>query len=345
MNKKYIKIILLLIVLLLSCQWLLASGPRQGTSAATELLIPMGARNVALAGSDIASVKGSGAIYWNPAGIADIKSGDVSFSYMKYFADMDVTYISGALKLGQLGVLGISIQSLNIGELEVTTINTPEGTGEIINPDYLTAGVSYSNKMTDKISFGITGKIISENIGTMSANAFGMDIGLQYHTEFGLDFGITMKNIGTELQFDGTAIEFNSTIPYSNPNSTSRKTKLDMSSAELPSSMNIGLAYKYRLSEMGQINLFGLYSKNGFEVDRMNFGGEFNFKNLLLIRGGYVVNLYPDDWEWDKEYAFGLSYGFGLNLTMGGSKVLFDYAFRPMENFDANQYFSFSVGF
>jgi hypothetical protein len=49
--------------------------------------------------------------------------------------------------------------------------------------------------------------------------------------------------------------------------------------------------------------------------------------------------------ELDKEYAFGLSYGFGLNLTMGGNKVLFDYAFRPMEHFDANQYFSMSVGF
>ena len=199
--------------------------------------------------------------------------------------------------------------------------------------------------MTDKINFGATGKIISERIGTMSANAFAFDIGLQYHTEFGLDFGITMKNIGSDIKFDGTAIEFNSGIPYSNPNATTRKTKLDMGAAELPSSMNMGLAYKYRLSEMGQINLFGLYSKNGFELDRMNFGGEFNFKNLLFLRGGYVANLYPEDWDWDKEYAFGLSYGFGLNLTMGGSKVLFDYAFRPMENFDANQYFSFSVGF
>jgi hypothetical protein len=161
-----------------------------------------------------------------------------------------------------------------------------EGTGEIINPDYLTAGLSYSNKMTDKISFGVTGKLISESIGTMKANAFAMDIGLQYHTEFGLDFGITMKNIGSEIKFDGTAIEFNSPIPYVNPNGTTRKTKLDMASAELPSSMNMGLAYKYRVTEMSQINVFGLYSKNGFELDRMNLGAELSFKNLLLLRTG-----------------------------------------------------------
>ncbi|MFP4546602.1 MAG: PorV/PorQ family protein [Fidelibacterota bacterium] len=343
MKRNDIKIICLL--LLLFTQVVFASGTRLGTAAAPELLIPMGARNVSLGCADIAKVDGTEAIYWNPAGLAYIKQAEASFSYLDYFADMKVSYITTGVNLGRLGIIGVSIQSLNIGKIEVTTINSPEGTGQEISPDYLTAGLTYSKKMTNKVSFGSNIKIISENIGNMSASAMGFDFGLQYRTNFGLDFGITMKNIGTDMTFDGPEIEFDSNIPFANPNATTRKTKLDMASAELPTSMNMGVAYTRKLSNAASVAVFSQYSKNTLELDKLNLGGEVNINNLLLLRAGYIQNLYPDDWEWDKDGQFDLSYGLGLNMAMAGTKVYFDYAFRPMELFDANQYFSISVGF
>ncbi|MBN2279534.1 MAG: PorV/PorQ family protein [Candidatus Marinimicrobia bacterium] len=344
MNKNILKITSLLILILFS-QVVFASGSRVGTAAAPELLIPMGARNVSLGCSDIANVTGTDAIYWNPAGLSYIKQAEATFSYLKYFADMNVAYIATGIKMGQLGAVGISIQSLNIGKIKVTTIEAPEGTGQEITPDYLTAGLTYSKKLTNKVAFGSNAKIISENIGNMSATAFAIDLGLQYHTEFGLDFGITMKNIGTDMKFDGPEIEFNSDIPFANPNATTRKTKLDMASNELPTSMNMGLAYTRKFSDAVAASCYGQYSKNTLDMDRMNLGGEVNLNNLLFLRAGYIYNIYPEDWEWDKDAQFNFSYGLGLNLMVSGTKVYFDYAFRPMELFDANQYFSISVGF
>jgi len=56
------------------------------------------------------------------------------------------------------------------------------------------------------------------------------------------------------------------------------------------------------------------------------------------------MTLYPEDYEDDFESAqYGMTFGFGLKLNLGGNKVSIDYANRPMEVFDANQYFS--VGF
>jgi len=334
-----------LIVLLIISTQIFASAPKMGTSGATELLIPMGARSVSMAGANIAGVKGAEAIYWNPAGLSNVKTGEAMFSYMSYFADMKVTYLAAGVSAGELGVIGLSVQVLNIGDIAVTTWDSPEGTGEIINPNYLTLGLTYSKRFTDRILFGTSAKVISERVGTMNASAMAFDFGLQYVTPFGIGFGVTLKNLGSKVQFDGTAIEFDSEIPYSGPTATTRKTKLDMAKAELPTSMNMGLSYKYDLNDMAGLTLTGAYSNNAFELDHVKIGAEFGLMNLLFVRAGYVSYMYPDDWEWSKDSQYGLSFGMGLNLNLGGTDFMFDYANRPMALFDANQYFSVSVGF
>lgn len=333
-----------LVLLLISTQ-IFASGPKLGTNGATELLIPMGAVSTSLAGSNIAHVKGSEAIYWNPAGLANLDNGEASFSYMNYFAGMSVTYLAAGMKAGNLGVIGISAQVLDIGDIKVTTWDAPEGTGEVLNPNYLTAGLTYSKRFTDRIFFGTNAKFISERIGTMSASAVALDMGLQYLTPFGLNFGVTLKNFGTKVKFDGDAIEFDSDIPWAGPNATTRKTKLDMSSAELPTSMNIGLSYDYKMNTFGSICVSGVYNNSAFELDHIGLGAEYNLINRFYLRAGYLTYLYPDDWESEKDMEYGLSYGMGLNLKLGGNDFRFDYAARPMSTFDANQYFSISIGF
>ena len=343
MRKKHI--LLAFLVMLLVCTQIFASGPKLGTNGATELLIPMGAVSSSLSGSNIAHVKGTEAIYWNPAGLANMNNGEATFSYMSYFADMKVTYLAAGIRAGSFGVLGISAQVLDIGDLHVTTWDAPEGTGEIINPNYMTVGLTYSKRFTDRILFGTNGKVVSERIGTMSASAVAMDIGLQYLTPFGVNFGVTLKNYGTEIQFDGEAIEFDSDIPWAGPTATTRKTKLDMGSAELPTSMNIGLSYEYKMNTFGSINISGVYNNSAFELDRVALGAEYNLLNKFFLRAGYLSYLYPDDWDSAKDMEYGLSYGMGLNLSMGGNDFSFDYGSRPMDTFESNQYFSISIGF
>ncbi|MCF7886254.1 MAG: PorV/PorQ family protein [Candidatus Marinimicrobia bacterium] len=340
---KDIKSIKILVLLLILLQLSFGNAPKIGMAGAPELLIPMGARNVSMGGADISNIAGPEAIYWNPAGLGKVQNVEATFNYMNYFADMNVSYVATGINAGQVGVIGLSFQALDIGSWEETTIWMPEGTGQSIEPTYMTVGVTYARRFTDRILFGANGKVIREDVGKMSASGIAFDLGLQYVTPFGVSFGVTMKNLGSEIKYDGTPIEFDSDIDYSDPNATTRKTKLDMASHELPASMSLGLGYNYDLGQMGQINVASSYNHT-YYLDKGRFGAEYVFNNMISLRGGYVMNFYPEDWPREEESQFGLSLGAGLNLDVGGTALMIDYAYRPMSDFDANQYFAISLG-
>ncbi len=345
MGKRYLLISAVLTLLLLGTQSLFATGGNKlGTAGAPELLIPMGARNVAMAGANISSITNADAIYWNPAGVAEVTNMDASFTYISYFADMSISYFSLAVDAGDIGAFGVGLQALDIGNIEVTTLDTPEGTGENISPDYLTATVTYSKKFTDRINFGVNTKVISETIGNMSATAFAWDFGLQYKSSSNIDFGITLKNVGTKLKFSGTGIEFDSRIPDSEPGSTTRKTNLDMAEHELPASFNIGFSYHYDINEQQNLTFVGQFENSSFAIDKIIGGLEYSFNNMLYLRGGYSLAMFEDDLPSGlDESQYGLHLGFGVNLDIGGNSVYVNYAYRPMEDFDPNSYFT--VGF
>ena len=344
MMKKYIKVSALVILFIIT-QSLWASAPRVGTYSASELRIPMGARSVALNGANIAFVSGSEAIYWNPAGASRSKSTEAIFSYMDYFADMKISYLAAGINLSRLGTLGFSMQVMDIGDIPVTTINAPEGTGEVLTPNYLTVAATYSKRFTDRIFFGTNFKVITEKIGTMSANGIGLDLGLQYISPWNISFGVSMRNIGPKMQFNGTGIEFDADIPYGPPTGTTRKTRLDMSSSQLPASMSLGVGYLYSPVSAHVLNFCGAYNNNAFAIDNLCGGVEYGFREMFFLRGGYSLALFPSDYP---EYAtdenqFGLTAGAGWHLNLGGTILIIDYAYRAMQLFDANQYFS--IGF
>lgn len=342
MKVKYFIMILIFLTLLIGSQDGLTSDRKLGAAGAVELLIPMGARSIGMGGSNIANVYGTEAMYWNPAGLALLSGLEASFSYMTYFADMNISYFTAGSNVGNLGVIGLSLQTFNIGDIFVTTIENPGGTGEVLRPNFLTLNASFSRHFTDRINFGMNAKMISERIGNMSASAIAFDFGLQYRSPFGVDFGVVMRNIGTHLKYKGTGIEFDSDIPWANPNATTRKTKLDMATHELPASLNMGVAYRYQISEMHGINVSGIYSNNSFCTDQINAGLEYDFKDMFFLRAGYNHALYPETTpNGIAEYQYGLTLGFGLHFSVGGKTIMVDYAYRDMDLFSANQYFSF----
>jgi len=317
-----------------------AGGTKIGTAAAAELQIPMGPRSVGIGGSNIANVSGVEAIYWNPAGLSLVNGGQAKFDYVSYFADMSISYLAAGIKAGNIGTFGVSVQVLNIGEIPVTTNEQPEGTGEVLEPSFLTFNVAYARQMTDRITFGANAKLISEKVGDMSAQAFAFDFGLQYRSEIGIDFGFVMRNLGTRLEYDGTGIEFDSSIPFSNPQATSRKTKLDMAANELPTGLDIGLGYRYAINEQNSLNVTGIYANNNYSLDVLTGGLEYAFNNFVFLRAGYNSALYPDDYPADKEQPYGLCFGAGVEINVGGTDMMLDYAFREMDYFDAQQFFS-----
>ena len=170
--------ILLAFILLLAVDAFASGGKRTGTAGASELLIPVGPRGIAMGESNIIAATGVEALYWNPAGVSSMtNNADVLFSHMSYIADIGVEYGAVAANFEGFGAIAFSIKSLSIGDIPVTTTINPDGAGATFSPSMIVAGLSYSRMLTEAISVGITGNFISERMEDVSASGFAIDFG------------------------------------------------------------------------------------------------------------------------------------------------------------------------
>ena len=104
------------------------SKKRRGTAGAQELLIPTGSRGTAMAGAYVAGISGLEAVEWNMAGLAGMnKSGQALSSYSNWIADIGVNSAAIAYKFGGNNVFGVSLKSLDFGDIPVTTAVLPDG--------------------------------------------------------------------------------------------------------------------------------------------------------------------------------------------------------------------------
>src|SRR5580765_540718 len=89
---RYVAVAVATVCLAAGPAWSGSSG-RLGTSGAEELRLTVGARSVALAGSDLAMSGGVDALGYNPAGIvATEHRTEVMFSNTHYIADTQINY-------------------------------------------------------------------------------------------------------------------------------------------------------------------------------------------------------------------------------------------------------------
>ena len=183
----------------------------------------------------------------------------------------------------------------------------------------------------------------ARGIGRATAVAF--DLGLQYRSNMNIDFGIVLRNIGSSLQYDGTGAEFDSDIPFADPGATTRKTRLEMAKNELPATLDMGLAYRYAISEQHKLNVTGLFSNNSYALDIITTGLEYNYEDFVFLRTGYTAPIYPEDYAGSKEYQYGLTFGAGISLDVGENTLHVDYAYRDMDLFDGNNYFTLGFEF
>jgi len=338
----------LLLVVGLSFQAFAGNPDKKGTAGAMELLIPMGARGTALAGSDIATVKGIDAMYWNPAGLAGMKSNiESSFSYMKWIADVNISYGGMAIKTG-IGTIGFGFQSLGFGEIAETTEEYPNGTGGFYSPQYMTVIASYSRAMTDRTFIGINAKFVSEKIVETSASTVAIDMGVQYISEFGIKIGVVLKNFGSPMKFDGTDLDRQVVLPNTPPNTPTRMLRMQAANSELPSLFEIGLGYDFTPMEKTSVSLSGAFRHNNYSTDQVLAGVEVNYNEILFLRGGYAYGLTTGkDPLGETNYIIGPSFGFGLVQPVGSMKIAFDFTYRTWnaDYFDNNMYFSAKLMF
>ena len=341
------KLAIIFMILAFSAVELFASGHnRAGTSAAPELRIPIGARYLALGGSQISSVEGLESIYWNPAGLDFTKANaNAIFSYRSYIADMNMDFIGVSGRLHGLGSVGLTFRSLNIGSIDVTTMDQPDGTGATFTPTFFIVGLSYSKKLTTRISVGTNLNVISESFDRAKATGISFDMGVQYRELFdvsGLSFGVVIKNLGSSMKYDGNGLFKTANDPDAQRGPTYYK--IDAQSADMPSEFSIGLAYLKKFGNANNASFSFAFQNNNYTYDNYKLGLELSHDNWVFLRAGY---LYSPQATSDAPNIFqNYTLGFGLNLKkVTHVNMTLDYAFIPVKYFKSNNVFSISFGF
>lgn len=310
---------------------------RLGTAGALELLIPMGARGVAMGGSVMAQSSGTEAWFWNPACASSIEGSEVSFSHRQYIADIGLDRVAFAHNAGALGVLGITATVLSSTDELVRTTTQPEGTGETWAASFVIVGASYARALTDRVSLGLNGQYISETIFNESAQGIAFDFGFTYRPTWdNLTLGVVVKNYGPSMKFDGP--DFDRPIEEGDGGAGGRDGRTQSASFELPSFIQFGVAWDAWKRNSQQLRLSGSFQSNNFTEDEYRVGSEWVISNQLFLRGGYVASSLD-------QYMYGFSAGAGVRLPIGDREARLDYAWADAGVFEGNHLFTLTFGF
>ncbi len=344
MTRAQTSVAILVLAAVAMSQGFAGAGNRAGTNGASELLIPVGTRDIAMGGSTLSTAGGVEALFWNPAGTVMMKnSADLYISHMSYIADIGVNYGAVSANIEGFGVLSLSLKSLAVDPILVTTTRDPEGTGQTFKPQFLTVGLSYARQVSERVAVGITGNLVSEQLGDVNATGFAFDVGVLYDNLAnirGLSIAVVAKNIGPQMKYEGTGLLTPATVADQNRPATLYQ--IQAASFELPSAIHFGVGYKYQLSDEMTVLGSTAFQSSNFSDDEYKFGLELSFQDLLYVRSGYNFAQREDD---AREFLFGPSLGFGVHTALGNTDISFDYAFRSLKTFDGNHVFSVKMGF
>ena len=310
-----------------------------GTVGAQFLKIGPGARVDSLGGAFSAIANDVTTIYWNPAGLSQLKKTSFSDTHTVWLADVRYNYLAFATPIEKVGTLGASVTFLNVPDTEITTLAKPDGTGLWYSAWDTAISLAYSRQLYQKesgtnLSIGINAKYIHQQIHRESARGVAIDVGTLYHTGWrSLRIGMSFSNFGPEMSFSGPDLETGveeagdertaDYHPYPDTTNPARKAELETIEYPLPSNFRLGVAYDLidNESNLLTIALDGNHPNDNSE--RLNIGLEYWFKKMAAIRAGYKFRLGPDRSD-DQE---GLTLGLGVHLKFSQTRLSLDYAF------------------
>ncbi|OGS22803.1 MAG: hypothetical protein A2252_10785 [Elusimicrobia bacterium RIFOXYA2_FULL_39_19] len=290
--------------------------PDAGSTGATFLKLAPGASPIALGESYSAVTKDSLGLYYNPAGIADFDKKDISFSHNELYEGLRHDFL-GYINPFDNYVLGFGVTVFNVKD----DIESRTGAGEddIYDPITLPAGYyganafcltgSYARTITEKISAGVSLKLVKEAIEWENTYSVAADLGCVWKIrsseeyEHPLTAGFSIRNIGPGIKY----LE---------------------KSFSLPLSANAGI--NYLLSEKIQL----LFDLNQYTDDYLNISGGFQYSpiKLITLRAGTKYRLYDNP-------SKGLAFGVGLNYN----DLRFDYSMKPFNTFGVTHHISLAM--
>ncbi|MCX6152053.1 MAG: PorV/PorQ family protein [Ignavibacteriales bacterium] len=332
------KKIILINFLLIGC---LIGQNKVGSTAAPFLNIAVGPRAISMGSAFVATANDVTSLYYNPAGASRLNSNGAYFSHSRWFADINYNWAGAVLNMGDMGAVGLSLTYLDYGDMEVTNLNEPDGTGEFFNPYDLSFAFTYAYNLTDRFSVGGTVKYVNQKIYNSSSSAVAADLGVLFLSDiYGLRVGASISNFGTDMKLDGKDLyvqhDINRNIFGNNEQILA---KLNTDSYPLPLTFRIGIAMDAINTDMHRITIGADALHPSDNSESLNIGGEYNFMKIISLRAGYKA-LFQDQSEEGLTLGAGLSYEFN-----SGVGLMVDYAYQDFGILKYTQHFSLGIKF
>lgn len=315
---------------------------RAGQAGASQLLINPYARSAGWAGANNARTKGIESQFTNVAGLAFTKRTELMFMRSAWLVGTGININTFGLsqRVGETGVIGLGIMSINAGRIERTTEDQPEGGLGTFTPRFTNIGLSYAKAFSDNIYGGATVRVISEGIDNVKAQGVSIDAGVQYHTgkydQYHL--GVALKNVGPKMSYKGDGLAIQGTFENIYGLEYEQTVSTRSASFDLPSLLQIGGAYDIYLTKDStgkakthRVTIAANYASNSFTKDNVLVGLEYSWKDILMVRGGMYTEKGIFRGEENRTTAFtGPSCGATFEMPFGEKKSTFgiDYSYR-----------------
>ncbi len=275
-----------------------ASGA--GTTAAPFLKAAMSPRAVSMAGAFSSLADDSGAVFVNPAGLAQFDKREAALDFSTYLQDARMGNLSYAGMVND-NRFGFGATFMTVGGIGKTGLTDAVGAVPEIgtfDASDLAITLAYAKKefapdLLPRLDGGFAVKFIRSAIDTKTAFAVAVDAGAIYRATEKINLSMAVQNLGTKMKF----------VDESDP---------------LPLNLRAGALYKAssKLNVAVEINEY-LQDEKFYP----SVGAEYWFRDSLALRGGYKFGY--DTSNLGSEV--GLSLGFGIKVQGLGV----DYAFLP----------------
>jgi len=205
-------------VLLVCAAALAAPRLRAQTTGTIEgaafLLVPVGARATALGQAAVADGGTTEAIFWNPAGLAEMRRTELALHhYAAFFGTGDAFVV--AVPAAGLGTFAVAAYIVDYGQFDVEPIGGGSPIGNILARN-LALEASYATVLGAGVSAGITYKLIQfrvdctgdcSNVPTAVGTTHAIDLGIRFALpgDLPIIIGASVRNIGFKLQVNNQA--------------------------------------------------------------------------------------------------------------------------------------------
>jgi tetratricopeptide (TPR) repeat protein len=296
--KNWYLVFVICLVFSISCLVFPAAAGTGASSGVEFLKLGAGARPLAMGDAYTGLANDSAAIFYNPAGLANLNFPEVMTMYNKYLVD-SLQQAAGIVYPTRYGIVGVGYSGFNSGDIQ--GYDQTGAATSVFNTGSSCLTLSLGRKFSPVLAYGVSLKQVIEKLAANSASAYAADAGLLYRINPNVTAGLAATNLGPGLKF------ISDNTPF-------------------PTAYRGGLAYSGRVYE-DAVNLTGDLVSYA-DGTKMNLGAEYIFRNLLSIRAGMAgnslragigvaANLFSLDYAYLGHQELGAAHQVSVSLLFG----------------------------